>query len=165
MGFKLMLAVWQWAEFKVVLFEDLVLNLQGSSCRKELSLKVSWQPQGAEGQHWALLSVSATGPEGTAWSCVGAGGRLGVRDRVCTRGQWVWSGLPRAVVVALSWLSCWSSRSVWTIPSDIEFGFWVVLCGARNWTWSLWVPYNSGYSMILCLLIDNKIDDVSVYDS
>ena len=48
---RIMDAVWQWAEFKVVLFEDLVLNLQGSSCRKELSLKVSWQPQGAEGQH------------------------------------------------------------------------------------------------------------------
>jgi len=29
---------------------------------------------------------------------------------------------------------CWSSRSVWTLLSDIEFGFWVVLCGARSWT-------------------------------
>jgi len=24
--------------------------------------------QGAEGQRWALLSVTATGPEGTAWN-------------------------------------------------------------------------------------------------
>lgn len=27
---------------------------------------------------------------------------------------------------------------------------WVVLCGARGWTqWSLWVPFNSGYSFHL----------------
>jgi len=24
-------------------------------------------------------------------------GQLGVRDRVCSRGQWAWTGLPRAV--------------------------------------------------------------------
>jgi len=29
--------------------------------------------QGAEGQHLALLSVRATGPEGTAWRCVRGG--------------------------------------------------------------------------------------------
>ena len=43
-----------------------------------------------------------------------------------------------------------SSRSIWTMLSDIGFEFWVALCGARSWTWwSLWVPSNSGYSMIL----------------
>ena len=36
--------------------------------------------------------------------------------------------------------------------SDIEF--WVVLCGARSWTrWSLWVPSNLEYSVILLLFI------------
>lgn len=27
------------------------------------------------------------------------------------------------------------------------FDFWVVLCGVRSWTWSLWVPSNLGYSV------------------
>ena len=34
----------------------------------------------------------------------------------------------------------WSSRSVWTLLLDRGFGFWVVLCGASDQTWSLWVP-------------------------
>lgn len=44
---------------------------------------------------------------------------------------------------------------------------WIWACSA----WSqelcliLAVPSNSMYTMILCLLIDDKIDDVSVYDS
>lgn len=30
-----------------------------------------------------------------------------------------------------------SGRSVWIMPSDGGFGFWVVVCGARSWTrWS-----------------------------
>lgn len=29
-----------------------------------------------------------------------------------------------------------------------QFGFWVVLCRARSLTLSLWVPSNSGYSVI-----------------
>ena len=33
--------------------------------------------QGAEGQRWALLCVTATGPEGTAWSCVRGGAAQG----------------------------------------------------------------------------------------
>jgi len=28
--------------------------------------------------------------------------------------------------------SCWSSRSIWTMLSDIGFDVWVVLCGARS---------------------------------
>ena len=35
-----------------------------------------------------------------------------------------------------------------------RFEFWVVLHGARGWTWwSLWVPSKSGYSVILWMLI------------
>ena len=47
-------------------------------------------------------------------------GHLGVRDRVYTRGQWAWNGLPRAVGTAPS---CQSSRSVWTLLSDLRLNF------------------------------------------
>jgi len=60
--------------------------------------------------------------------------KLGIRKRFFTRGRWAWIWMPRAVVTAPS---CWSSRSVWRMPSDIGFEFWVVLCGAGSWTqWS-----------------------------
>ena len=37
-----------------------------------------------------------------------------------------------------------------TMPKPKGFGFWVVLCGARNWTqWPLWVSSNAEYSVIL----------------
>jgi len=60
-------------------------------------------------------------------------GRVRLRNRIrfCTRGWWARKRLPRAVITALN---CWCSRSVWTVFSDIGLGFWVVLCGARNWT-------------------------------
>lgn len=52
---------------------------------------------------------------------------VSVRKRIFSRGQ----GAP-------SW---WSSRGVWTVHSDIELGFWVVLCGASGWTqWSSSLP-------------------------
>ena len=42
-------------------------------------------------------------------------------------------------------LSSQSLRSIWTMHSDIGFEFWVVLCGARDWTpLSPWVHSNSG---------------------
>jgi len=45
---------------------------------------------------------------------------------------------------------CLNSRRVWTLLSDIWSDFWVFLCGARSWTrWSLQVPSNLGYSVIL----------------
>ena len=63
-----------------------------------------------------------------------AEGRLSIRERFFTRGQWAWNRLPRAVGMALS---CWCSKSVWIMLSDSGFGFWVVLCGGRSWTRSL----------------------------
>lgn len=46
--------------------------------------------------------------------------------------------------------ACHSSRSVWTTLSVVWSYFWVVLCETRSRTWwSLWVPSNSGFSMIL----------------
>ena len=53
--------------------------------------------------------------------------RLGVRKRVMRP----WNRLPRAVGMAPS---CPSSRNIWKMLSDVGFGFWVVLCGARTWT-------------------------------
>jgi len=44
--------------------------------------------------------------------------RMQVRKRFCTRGQWAWHRLSRAMPMALS---CWSVRSVWTLLSDIDW--------------------------------------------
>jgi len=59
-------------------------------------------------------------------------------------------GMERAAQGCGHPLSCQSARSVWTPLSEIGFGFSLVVHGARSWTqWSLQVPSNSGYSMIL----------------
>lgn len=84
---------------------------------------------GVEGQCWALLSVAVTGPEGMALRCVGV-----IRERFFTR-------------------ECghgpeWPELSVWTVLWD---GVWirVVLCGAKGWPLSLWVPFDFGFSVCL----------------
>lgn len=60
-------------------------------------------------------------------------------------GWWAWNSLPRVMAPSSS-----SSRSIWSVFSDIWFDFWVFLCGARSWTWwSLWIFFNSGYSVVL----------------
>ena len=46
--------------------------------------------------------------------------RLVVRRRFCTRGCWARNRLPRAVGTAFS---CWSSKSIWTVLSDVCFGW------------------------------------------
>lgn len=57
-----------------------------------------------------------------------------------------WNKLPRATVIAPSWLEF---KSIWAMFSDIGIEFCVVLCGVRSWTqWSLCVPSNPGESMI-----------------
>jgi len=64
--------------------------------------------------------VTATGPEGMAWSCVGwEGVQVGVRERFCTRGWCGWNRLPGAVGMAPS---CQSLGSVWAALSVIEGG-------------------------------------------
>jgi len=42
-----------------------------------------------------------------------------------------WNRLPKEVVTALI---CWSSRSIWTTPSDTWRNYWVMMCGDRSWT-------------------------------
>jgi len=54
--------------------------------------------------------------------------RLDIRKRFWTRVWWAWNRLPRALRTALSFQS---SRGICASLSDIGFGFWVVLCGAR----------------------------------
>jgi len=46
-------------------------------------------------------------------------GQLGVRERVCTRGQWAWNRLPRALIIAPN---CQSSRRIWITPPESTFG-------------------------------------------
>ena len=80
--------------------------------------------------------------------------RLDIRERLCPRVQWAWNRLPRAMGTILS---CWRmgcSRDAWTLFSDNGFGFWMVSCAAKSWSqWTLWVPSNLGYFMLLWLFI------------
>lgn len=67
----------------------------------------------------------------------------------------------RAAVTAPHWQS---SRSVWTTCSDKGSDFWVVLCGAQSGTpWPLWVPSNSGYSMIPEQICNNGLEADLIY--
>lgn len=51
-----------------------------------------------------------------------------------------------------SWLQAAWVQGAFGHHSDIEF--WMILCGARSWTWwSLWIASNLGYSVILLLFI------------
>ena len=50
--------------------------------------------------------------------------------------------------------------------SDMGSDFWVLLCEARSWTrWSLWIPSNSGYSVIHCYLLSWALSLVGVLTS
>jgi len=89
--------------------------------------------QGAEGQRWALLSVTATGPEGTAWSCQGRGSG-GSGTGAAPEGGGLGTGCP----------GLWARPPVPEFMEhlDTAFGhwvwFWADLCGARSWDqWSL----------------------------
>jgi len=57
--------------------------------------------------------------------------RLSVRKRFLTREWWAWNRLPRALGTIPSYQS---SRSIWTVLSDIRLESGVILCGARSWT-------------------------------
>ena len=71
---------------------------------------------------------TATGPEGTAWSCV-RGGIRGGRDRICTREWWAWNRLPGAAGTA-------PSAGVQGVFGHHyhRIGFWMILHGTRSWT-------------------------------
>lgn len=53
---------------------------------------------------------------------------------------------------------CGFSIHYWmTVLSDIPSVFWIIQCGAGNWTqWSFWVLSNSGYTLILWLSSFNQ---------
>ena len=69
--------------------------------------------------------MTATGPEGTAWSCVRGGAAGGEGRGLHQRAV----GMERAAQGSGHGPKGRSSGSAWTALSDIEFGFWVVLCG------------------------------------
>ena len=101
--------------------------------------------QGAKGQRWALLCVTATGPEGTAWSCV-RGGRWGWGKGSAPHG----GGHGTGAQGCGRGPQCWRSRGVRTVLSDTWSDFLVVFCEAWSWVrWSWWVPSNSECSLIL----------------
>jgi len=62
--------------------------------------------------------VTATGPEGTAWSCV-RGGAAGGQGK----------GLHQRALGMEH-----DAQGVWATLSDKGFEFRVVLCGTRSWT-------------------------------
>ena len=88
--------------------------------------------------------MTATGPEGTAWSCVrgGAGGGEGqvVHQRAV--------GTERAAQGSGHGPSA-GVQGAFGQRSDTGFEFGVVLCGAGSWALSLWVPSNTGYSVMI----------------
>jgi len=94
--------------------------------RGSAELRSLWQWQGLGDRHGAVSGE----------------GQVGVREMPYFRGQRALKRLPRAVDTALS---CWSSGSIFTQLADTGFGFWVVLCEARNWTqWSLLGSFQLG---------------------
>ena len=51
--------------------------------------------------------------------------------------------------------------NIWIVVLDTGFGIWVVLFRARSGTqWSLWVPFNSGYSRILWVILSSFIPTI-----
>jgi len=74
--------------------------------------------------------MTATRPEGMAWSCVRGGAAGGVGQGLLQRAV----GMEQNAQGYGHSPEYWSSMSVWAVFSDIGSDFWVVLCGARSWT-------------------------------
>ena len=63
-------------------------------------------------------------------------------------GGWLQSASCTIALIPKTLQNCYYATMLSVIWSD----FWMILCGARSWIqWSLWVPSNSLYSMILLL--------------
>jgi len=73
--------------------------------------------------------VTATGPEGTAWSCDRGGAAGGEGKGLHQRA----GDMERAAQGCGHGPQCRSSWSIWILLSDIGFGFWVMLHRARSW--------------------------------
>lgn len=100
-------------------------------------------------------------PYGIEWGCVrGSSDWTSVRKRFSTeRVLGHWNRLPREVVMALS-LS--EFREYLDIALSHMVYFQVVLQGAGSWAWqSLWVPFNSKDSGILCDTLHVKCGQIS----
>ena len=121
------------------------MYLEGNQSRLRGGLPAAYSSsQGAEGQHWVLFSGDSNRIRGNGMELCQGRGRWGIGY---TRGWRTKNRLRRAVVTVPS---CQSLSSIWTTFSDIGFEFRVFLCGARGWIqWSVWVPSNPKYSVIL----------------
>lgn len=72
------------------------------------------------------------------------------RFRLDTRNKFFTNTLGTGIVSPGQWLqhySCWSSRNVWAILSEIGLEFCVVLCGVRSWI--QWWLFNNGWCYFL----------------
>ena len=82
-----------------------------------------------EGQRWALLSVTATGPEGTAWSCARGGTAEGEGKGLHQRAV----GMERPAQGSGHGPQCQSSGSVWRALSTLRV--WIL--GGAVWSQGL----------------------------
>jgi len=89
--------------------------------------------------------VTATGPEGTAWSCVRGGAAGGEGQRLHQRAV----GMERAAQGSGHSPKCWSSGSVWTCSQTLglSFGRGFVQPGLDS---MVLVVLNTEYYMIPC---------------
>lgn len=99
--------------------------------------EASWQPAAPQRGSSDLCSlVTVIGPEGMAWSCSQAAEVLGKGSSLC-----------------------WNRLLIWPMLSEIWFEFWVVLYRARiRSQWSLSIPSNSGYPIILWTCVWYRCD-------
>jgi len=127
-----------------------VVVSQNSSFHWKLRAISLWSTASSQGGGADFFSlVTAAGPEGTAWSCFRGGSDWVLGKGFHQRVAGPWHRCLRALGTAPGW---WSSRSIWITLSGIWSEFWVILRGACSWTWwSLWVTYNSGYSLMTAL--------------
>lgn len=106
---------------------------------------------GMEGQCWALIFGDWTGVKGTVWSFVRAFVGLDFWEELYARGWWAWNRLPRADRDQ-------EGQRSGVVFDFFFFFFWVVLRGARSYPqWSLWVPPNSQYTIILTVWISKSV--------
>ena len=81
---------------------------------------------GAEEQRWALLSVTATGSGGRAWSCVRGGAAGGLGQGLHRRAV----GMERAAQGSGHGPKCWSSRNARTIQTALRHRVCFLSCPA-----------------------------------
>jgi len=86
------------------------------------------------------------------YGAVAGEGQVGLREKFCTRKQWAWNGLLRAVGAA-GRVQVTLRNRVWILSGPV----W-----SWNWSWwSLWVPSNSGYEPMGCFTLYQLLENAS----